>query len=350
MFAPRSTRALGVALFVAGAITAASLFACSQATGTGACPVGEMCSTLVTGLFFAGSLPTAHAVVPLAVGGSERIHALSGTDLAGPVYAGGFDPRSTDDLVLAVDLPTVMPATEVTVHGVAAGDAYLRFLQPGTQLLLDRTLVRVADAVGTRVVSVAETHEPAPPLAAVWGGASVDLTLALVDAEGAPLWDDALSFVAPDGAAITATSAPAGLGFTFTAPASGSVVLAPTRGASALPPITLAVVSSLTGVRPLLAAGTTAVQLRPGESTYVCALGVAAAGLVAGAPLTFTLPLVVTQDASVVPTHGVGAAAHPVDGCVGIRGASIGSGTLMIDGPGTSGSLVIEVVATPTSA
>lgn len=346
----RRARALGVLLGAASVAASVPLWACSQAVGTGACPVGETCSTIVTGLFFAGTSPTPHAVVSLAVGGAERIRPLMGSDFAGPAYTGGFDPRSSDELVLTVDLPTVMPATDVTVHGVSAGDAYLRFLQPGTQLLLDRTFVRVADAVGTRVVSLAETHEPAPPLGAVWGGASVDLTLALVDAEGAPLWDDGLAFAAPDGAAIAATSAPAGLGFSFTAPASGTIALTPTRPSGTPPPISLAVVSTVTGVRALLPTGVTALSVRPGESTYVCALGESPAGLVAGVPLTFTLPIVVTQDATAVPTHGSGSAAHPIDGCVGIRGSAVGSGTIHIEAPGASGTVVVEVTTSPASA
>lgn len=123
---------------------------------TGTCPEGETCSTTTSGLYFRGTSTLAGDdwahVGTLVVGGTEHVTLYAGAsrETATP-FAGDYDVVS--------DTPSVMTAEiradgYVELRGVGAGNATLRVLEEGTNVLIDRVVVGVVEAGTPRVRSV----------------------------------------------------------------------------------------------------------------------------------------------------------------------------------------------------
>src|SRR5262245_52666105 len=109
-----------------------------ERAGSHSCPPGETCSLETPhGLRFAGySLDgTIH---PTAVAGTQTI----------TIYGNGGDPTPSDfDAASSGPAFTIggVAPPSVEIHGVSAGTAYLRILEPGTNLLYDRVVVGAKD-------------------------------------------------------------------------------------------------------------------------------------------------------------------------------------------------------------
>ncbi len=283
------------------------------------CPAGEQCSTLVDGLYFSGVVPTAHSLFAIAEGGTERVRVQIEPGLNHTAYAGSFDARSSDASVLDIGSSS---GPEVTVLGAASGHAYLRIVEPETDILLDRVDIRVAPVSRVRVTTLLAAFSSATDdeIAAVWSGASVQLVAALLDSDGGVLWDDSLEVT---GHPSTLVELPLGLEFSAVAPASGSLDLSLARDAQTHP-ISLPVVSAATDIALFPADAT--VQIEVGSTGSICALGRAPGGLIAGAPVTATYPAFVTEAADAIPTVG----GEPIQGCVGFRADAVGTGSVTI--------------------
>jgi hypothetical protein len=319
---------------------APALTACSTGgdrTG-GSCPSGEQCSTLVDGLHFSGSAPRSHSLWAIAEGGTERVRVQTEPGLTGASYDGEFDARSSDESVLGIGTTT---GSSVTLLGESSGTAFLRILEPGTNLLLDRVDVRVAPVESVRVSTLLAslTGGTANEITAVWSGASVQLEVALLDSDGGILWDDSLAVTDHP---TTLVEIPAGLEFGAVAPASGTLELTLTRDAETHP-ISLPVVTDATGIA-LFPEGTS-LEVEVGSTGSICALGRASGGLIAGAPVEATLPSQLAEDPTAAPTID----GEPLDGCIGYRGETLGSGTLTLSIGTQSVDVQVSVVAATTS-
>ena len=220
--------------------------------------------------------------------------------------------------------------------GQSAGHAYLRIVEPGTDILLDRVDVRVAAVAAVHVTTVLAAFSSAADdeITAVWTGARAQLVVTLVDASGGVLWDDSLEVA---GHPSTLVQVPVGLELTAVAPASGTLALMLVRDA-ATHPVSLPVVSSATGIA--LFPDDATIELTLGTTTFFCALGRTATGLIAGAPVAATHPAGVSDAPDAIPQiDGV-----PVDGCVGIRGDALGLARVTISIGAQATDVAVTVV------
>lgn len=159
-----------------------------ERAASGRCPIGEICSPATpSGLLFAG--PSfgdvrfgSFGVHDTAVGGVQDVTVEGIGKLP-------FAALSTNGAI-TVDAPI---ANTVRLHGVAAGDALLRIVEPGTDALYDRVTV-LAGAID-RIDLGAATREllDQPEQIALLEGASVDLVAQLYDASGNRLVDEGLT-------------------------------------------------------------------------------------------------------------------------------------------------------------
>lgn len=179
------------------AILALSLSACSLAGSrakTGSCPEGEVCSDETpNGLFFAGpalgdaALDLGGSTLPTARGGKQTITVLTGASLGSPKFEGEFDAEvaTTNDIM---EIDSVAPP-DVVVSGVHLGSAFLRLLEPGTDILLDRVQLAV-DAIATADAFPAELAlVPSEPFALL-ANADVILVARLKSSGGGRLIDE----------------------------------------------------------------------------------------------------------------------------------------------------------------
>ena len=329
-----SRRAVGSLLFFSIVVALPLALACGRPGERirGSCPAGETCSTLVDQLFFAGSSPTAHSFWDLAEGGTERVRVQTGIGLGDPPYARAFDARSSDASILVIG--TTAPP-DVTLHGAAVGHAYLRVLEPGSNLLLDRVDVRVGAVASVSVESFLSIliDPDHPQIVAVWADGALDLITSLRDAGGLVLWDDSLVVV---GHPTRVIELPAGLAFAATAPTTGALDLVLTRDAASHP-VSMPVVTTATSIA--LLGTTTALTIDLGTSTYVCAMARSATGLIAGARFAVTLPTVLVDD----PTAGIEVDGRRLDGCIGVRATAVGTGALTLAAGGATATVQIDV-------
>jgi hypothetical protein len=130
----------------------------------GGCPAGELCSPETPdGLFFLGALLGDQPLgrmdpEAVATGGTQTLRLVTGATSSAPPFARDFDAVSSG---AALGVDSFAPP-DVTVHGLDAGQAYLRIVDPRNGLLFDRLLVEVRDVsralVRPRTPSIA-THD-----------------------------------------------------------------------------------------------------------------------------------------------------------------------------------------------
>jgi hypothetical protein len=173
------------------------------------CPSGEVCSPdTPNGLFFLGP-PVGDELLgrmmpaPVAAGGTQSIRVLIGPGSTSPPFDDDFEALSSN---AALGIDDVDPP-DVTVHGLAAGQAFLRIVEPSTGLLYDRLGVEVRPV--ERAIVRPRAH--AVPIADVeftrdrtidWvglAGAEVQLLVILESESGVRLVDESieLSFPGP---------------------------------------------------------------------------------------------------------------------------------------------------------
>jgi hypothetical protein len=329
-----TSKALGFLIILVALASWPAVIACSTGGERArlGCPAGETCSSMIDGLHFSGAAPSVHSLFAIAVGGTERVRVQRDPGLRGTPYAGAFDARSSDPSILAIDS---VDGSDVTLAAVAAGHAYLRIVEPGTEILLDRVDIQVSAVSAQTVTTFAASISGASTtdVAAVWSDASVRLILGLRDPSGVFLWDDSLSVA---GHPTTLVEIPAGLRIDAVAPVSGTLVLTTTRDAGT-DHITLPVVVDATGIE----LSGDALHVEVGGTASICAVGHASGGLIAGAPVTATLPAIVEDAPAAVPTvDGI-----PLEGCVGVHGLAVGTGTATIALGGQTADVAVTVVA-----
>lgn len=179
-------RRLHLALGLLGLLPCLACFSPAEGdrTTTGTCPSGETCSTTTSGLYFRGTSTVADDgwahVGTLVVGGSEHVTLYAGASLE---TATPF----TGEVDVASDTPDVMTAEAsadgfIVLRGVREGSAWLRVLEHGSTVLIDRVAVSVVDA-GTPAVRSVELdgidgdpwNDPGDPRFLLYRGAHVDL-------------------------------------------------------------------------------------------------------------------------------------------------------------------------------
>jgi hypothetical protein len=151
-----------------------------------ACPTWATCSP-TSGLAFAG-------VVPIAVGGSERVRVLD----VGATRPSSSDPGTSRRFAASSTGPSTFRVVDVAppdlvLLGVAPGVAHLRIEEPSTSLLIDTIAIEVERVVETRLFTEASRVVfPERGVAEVASGAVDSLGVALYGASGAQLADDSL--------------------------------------------------------------------------------------------------------------------------------------------------------------
>lgn len=177
------------------------------------CPDGETCSPdTPNGLAFEGAdfgdmINLDQGPKVTAVGGTQRIKLLDGGTLAELQIS--FDAKSAGP---AFTIDNVL-TPYVSVRGAAEGDAYLRIVEPGTDLLYDRVSLDV-DAVARAtlvptdmafLLDPAMSDDPPAEWALLEGVAPIAVVVRLFDAENERLVDESLDLTADADAAVTRT-------------------------------------------------------------------------------------------------------------------------------------------------
>src|SRR6185437_1116059 len=145
---------------------------------SGACPVGETCSSEAPkGLFFLGAAFSddvfgAEGLSPVAAGGRETITALAGDDADNPTFTGSFLVTDDNSGVLTVGAVTP-PSFEV--DGQVAGTSLIKLLDPAKKDLLDEVDVKVETLERVTVVPLELPSLEAPTWALLAGGAKTPL-------------------------------------------------------------------------------------------------------------------------------------------------------------------------------
>lgn len=313
--------ARAIRLLAASAVVLALSLACNcgpgygERAGTGTCPAGERCATALGGLAFDGAAPSLHFLLPIALGGIERVEfrAVAPTvgDASVPVGADGGPPGLPDFLASSPSGVLEVTASErvsglvgsATVRGLSVGSGLLRVTSNDDGALLDRIRLDVVEVADTDL-HAPECSEFAQALApdenvslfalhilrcgAVWAGSRVRAGVTLVGAHGDTLWDDSLTHA---GAAATAIAyEPDGLIFEVQAPDTGSLAFEVT-GASGAHTARLPVVSEVAAIF-LTGGSTSEFTLTVGVPKELCAAGAyrvadGTNGAVLGAPAEF---------------------------------------------------------------
>lgn len=281
------------------------------------CPSGEVCDGTIRGLAFAGARPEPHALAPIAEGGREAVRVYleqsgGAPGLGSLGWSGPFVVRASDPAVLAVGA-VVEP--DVAIQAAGVGTSLLRVVDPSTDLLFDRVSLSVVAVARPRITSV-ESFYAAPDSEVIAvareglesGGAT--LSLRLVDAADATLWDDSLTveghplrvhnpsfgLAAPPGA-----EAPLGLTLVLSeGDAPGPIDLRIVRDAGetirTIHVVDAASASSVRfgarmfsgGVRPSVSADGTIVA-PDWDVVRICATAMRGAGVIAGAPIVLSV-------------------------------------------------------------
>jgi hypothetical protein len=180
---------------------------------SGECPDGETCSHEAPGAKFVGE-PVAGDEIrlldtswnPTAVGGTQAIEIEFPRGQSAP-----YQPKTTDPGVFSVDWSA---DGKLVLHGQGEGEAYLRLVEPNTDVLIDRKKTKVAPIARASLIpadlalagATGDDHfalfagspcvfglDPAPP------EHSACLAVVLLSPSGESLVDDGTTVLVPDG-------------------------------------------------------------------------------------------------------------------------------------------------------
>jgi len=248
------------------------------------CPVGETCSDVTPdGLYFQGD----DAIDPpgvTAVGGTQTITVLLPTrDRFTARFTAPFDAVSSGPaLVIARTSPP-----SVTVAAAAAGGAYLRILERGTNLLYDRILLE------TQPIQRATVRPDELPLddtdpGDAWvllAGKRTSLRVNLLAASGHWLADETLRLQMDAGGDAVQLSWNVAA---VTAAAAGTVTLRATPGDQVSHTFPVRVASALTDIVPTTLSPRPETPIAVGAGALYCFRPLAGSDLVAGADFSFS--------------------------------------------------------------
>jgi hypothetical protein len=287
-----------------------------------------MCSSWTPdGLYFAGAriadLDAPLGVPATALGGHQTVRVLGTADVDGPEYLSSYDAVSDDPTVLVVSAEDGGP---IDVQGVGEGSAYLRLLQPGTNLLLDRVRLQVA-AVARVELAPRPWWFRSPGRWALWASSPVDVAAHLRDASDHIVVDEGTTIT---GADVTQTLAWDEI--EVVAPAAGTTTIH-VEAAGTATDIDIPVVDHLDSV----GSSDTDTEVMVGETATFCFEARTDGALVAGVEMTFT----VSGDASEASESTL------VPACVSITGSAPGSATITATAAGVTGTLDLTIVPPP---
>lgn len=318
---------------VFASLAALSLTACSLAGSrakTGQCPTGEVCSDETpNGLFFKGPelgdavLQLGGSVRATARGGTQTITVVTGSSLSSPTFGDEFDAEiaTTNDVM---QIASVSPPT-VVVSGIHAGKAFLRLLEPGTDLLLERVQLGV-DAVATADAFPAELSIVAEEPYALLAGTDVVLVARLESSAGARLIDESMTF---SGDAIVGRTA--WDSFRVHAPSAEFDVQVTTGDGSPFTH-TVPVVGSIDDIELVPISGTD-LEVQALSSTTACFVARSDGAAVAGATWTFGATEGASTEKSLIE----------LPGCVDVAGLTPGTSTLTVTASGKTVSFPVTV-------
>jgi hypothetical protein len=172
-------------------VVSLGVLACSKPGDrvNGGCPPGETCSPKVEGLFFVGAKTTDELFEggpgTLALGGTQSVYVVTGASVGSPALALPFDALSSHPDILGI--VSEGQGAEVVVSGIAAGNAYLRIVDAGTNLLFDRL------AIGVQEVDSVRLRPVVSPFGDMELATNVDSSFALWDGTDAQLYVHLLS-------------------------------------------------------------------------------------------------------------------------------------------------------------
>jgi len=296
----------------------------------GGCPPFEVCSPdTPNGLGFLGAplgdQPLGRmGPLPVATGGTQTIRVVTGASSTSPPFDQDFEAVSSD---AALGIDSFDPP-DVTVHGLHAGEAHLRILDPDNDLLYDRFTVQVRNVaralVRPRDACIATTDRdftlqrdmPWVTLA----GATIDVLVQLEGPSGERLADETMLIGAADG--VFALERESWDVVRVRADAAGVVTVRTGDGVDRNGSVTVvSTVEDILSVPAVGAAQSTTQAQRPGAIIF-CFRATNGGKLVAGAQWHFA-----------APAFSVSAAQAP--SCTTVTGTAGQTGTLEVTASGT---------------
>jgi hypothetical protein len=295
------------------------------------CPEGEACSDATPyGLTFA-SPPFGDDHFNTT--GPPKVTAVGGTQTIDVGRLGGlpYDATGSPELdVIANGDGTV------TVIGLAPGSGYLRIVEPGTQLLYDRILLRVDEVATASVVDgtlsfpVLDAEEPR----VFWAGAIHPMVIALHAADGGRLVDHGVALDLPGGWTTDAdrwdrfTSGPG--------VAAGELPIAVTLSQGATVTASLPLVDDVDQLVSAGAGNGPEAGVGQGSTRPVCFRAIDDGILVRGVPLAAypdeRIDLVPIDDQPVVWS-----------GCLGVEGVAVGTSELVVQADAVAATFELPV-------
>ncbi|MFO0617015.1 MAG: hypothetical protein U0414_30750 [Polyangiaceae bacterium] len=293
------------------------------------CPPGEACSDetpdglYLTGAHLGDDVLGLASPPATARGGSQTMTAVIGPSVNNPPYGGDFDAAIADNEVV-LSVGSVAPPSVIVV-GKNPGIAFLRLLEPGTDLLLDRFQLKV------EAIDQVDAFPPELALApdgpwAVLAGAEVSLVARLHSSSRARLVDEQMAFDGPDIVGRDAWDT-----VRVHAPAS-DFELQMKAGLAPVVTSKIAVVASIEDIGGSLLNGEK-LELSPQRTQTVCFVARSGDANVAGAAWTFTTSgnVEVAESSLVLPS------------CVELRAIAVGSATLTASASGFQKSFEVDI-------
>lgn len=192
-----------LALLGAGLFLAVGSGSEGERAETGVCPPGETCTDdMESGLYFRGpSFADGWFdadVHPMAVGGRQTI-TIDPVDLLTSLYDFDADCSSPAFTVASLAPPLV------TVKAMSEGSAYLRILEPGTDLLYDRLLINALQVSRVTVSHSTSFLAPTPSTDLHYGGTPMTFMVRIYSGE-TRLIDEDVIFEAADATSVASVT------------------------------------------------------------------------------------------------------------------------------------------------
>lgn len=301
---------------------------------TGMCPTGETCSDQTpNGLYFLGSALGEEVLgrmepLPIAVGGSQKIKLVTGSTSTSPAFSLPFMAVAGG---AAIGITATAPP-EITVLGKASGTAFLRIVEPGTNLLYDRLEVSVKaidhfDLKPRNYLNPGadEGYAKAPGKWVLLQGGSEACVARLFAADGERLVDEGMtmSVVGPPLSAGTRDGWDA-LGLTATGTGVGLVAVSTSDTMSRQGMVTI--VDKVDDIASIPAEGAVASNteiVQAGVARPFCFRATNGGNLVAGVTFTFTASAGVTTSAAAGKNCVGLTAAVPTTALVTVKAAGV---------------------------
>jgi hypothetical protein len=287
------------------------------------------------GLYFLGSLLGDSQLgrgAPLytAVGGTQTITPITGLANDSPIFLMPFNASITNS---ALSIMYTQPPN-VTVRGVALGSAYLRLVDPSTQLLFDRASITVKDVAAEYVrpadyMSSTADEQFAGDVHAAWAlytGASAEPILAeLVADDGMRMADESLDFSLSAGGVTTTRTNWDVLAVTGPISGASASVHVSAGNATYVTDVAIPLASTVDDIAWVNAVGAEAniiTAMHPSTPTTFCFRALSAGRLLAGVVWTFSGVTIVQRQL------------YAGKNCVTVSNPAAGTSPLMVNASG----------------